>query len=99
MVHDQDDKISNRYQRNDASVLERIEPPQEAQRYDEQHERRDPELAIHKEVHRVGPGVEAPHDSRHQVADDDEVGNADAKTFYRNGGIERHSRVRVCDLR
>jgi hypothetical protein len=99
MIDDQDDKIANGYQGDETGILERIEPPEEAERDKDQHESSDPEMTINQEGELISSAVETPHDSWHQVANDDHIRDSDTKTFDGNSSIEDHGGVRIGDLR
>lgn len=99
VVDHEDNQVADGDQRDEACVFERIQAPQEAQRYDDKHESRDPEVPVHQEGIRIRIRVESPHDARHQVADDDEVRHADSKAFYSNSGVKYNSGVGVGKLR
>jgi len=47
----------------------------------------------------VGMARNTLHNARHQVANDDHVGDADTKALDGNGGVKDDCGVGVCDLR
>lgn len=98
MVDHEDDQISNRDERNETCVLERIQPSQEAQGNYNQHKSRDPKMPVNQEGRRIGVGVEPPHDTRHQVANDNQVRNTDSEAFHCNGSIEYNGGIGVGKL-
>lgn len=71
MVDHEDDQVADRDERNDAGILERVQSFQETQWNNNQHKGSDPEVPVDQERISIGVCVEAPHDARHQVANDD----------------------------
>jgi len=63
------------------------------------HECGNPEMPIHQVANFAGAFVEAQHDAWHQVSNDDEVADANAKALDGDGGVEYDGEVRVSDLR
>lgn len=98
VVDDEDNQVANGDEGDDAGVLERVETAQEAKRNDEQHKGGDPEMAIDEVGKVLGMVGQALHDTRHQVADDDHVGDADAEALDSNGEVEDDGGVGVGEL-
>lgn len=61
------------------------------------HEGRDPKMPVYEEM--GGRSIaKAAHDARHQVADDDEIANANAETLDGNGGVKDDGSIGVGHL-
>lgn len=63
------------------------------------HERCYPKLAINKERDLVSIVGQSSDDTRHQVANDDQIANANPEAFDCDGRVEHNRRIWVGDLR
>ena len=61
------------------------------------HERCHPEMSVDEEL-RLGIRIEPAHDTRHEVANNDEIADANTKALYRDRRVENDSSIRVGDL-
>lgn len=99
VIDNQNNEVSNGYQRHHTGVFQRVETSQEGQRHHNQHERRYPETAVYEKCNVVSSFVKASHNAWHQVPNDDQVTDSHAETLYSNRCIEYDGCIRVCDLR
>jgi hypothetical protein len=98
VVDNQDYQISNGHQGHDTGVFQRVESPQKAQRYDDEHEGSHPKLTVHEERDVVCSTVESPHNSWHQLPNDYQIGDSNTKALDSNGSVEDYRRIRICNL-
>lgn len=99
VVDHQDDQVPDGDQGDDRGVLERVQPAQEGEGDDDQHEGGDPKVPVeHERTQAVLVGEPANH-PRHQVPDDDQVADPDAEALDGDGGVKDDRRVGVRDLR
>lgn len=69
VIDDQDNKVSNRDESNNAGIFKRVESPEKAQGDDQEHESRDPKMAVNQVRYLVRVVFEAESHAWHKVAD------------------------------
>ena len=73
VIDDEYNQIPNGYQRDDACILERIQPFQETQRNNEEHEGGDPEVTVDEIGELIGMAIKPESNAGHEVANDNHV--------------------------
>ena len=99
VVHDQDDKVADRDERDDRGVFERVEPAQKRERNDHQHKGGHPEVSVDQKTRETVLVGEAEDNAGHQITNDDQIADTHPEALDGDGRVENDRRVRVCDLR
>jgi hypothetical protein len=63
------------------------------------HKHSHPKVPVDKKRDSIGALVETPHNTRHEISNDDQVADPNSEAFDGNCSVEKDRCVRICDLR